>query len=486
MTDHVDLSAFIEAFSGVRIACVGDVMLDRYVSGSVDRISPEAPIPVLDVKHQTAMPGGAGNLARNLIALGASVDFAAAVGDDEAAEELRALLSENSRIKCALITEPGRTTAIKTRFLSGDQQLLRADEESVGPVSGPTRSKILDAVRVALTHCHVMVLSDYGKGVIDNPLAGTIITAARAAGKPVIVDPKGRNYERFRGADIVTPNRKELFDAVGVPIVVGDETLIARKLIDEFELGAVLVTLGKDGMTVVPADGDAVSLPAETREVFDVTGAGDTVVAALAAALGAGATLHEAAALANIAAGIVVGKVGTAVAYASEVSDALRHQDLSRAEAKVLTLEATVDRVEKWRRKGLKVGFTNGCFDLLHPGHISLLSQAKSACDRLVVGLNNDGSISRLKGSGRPVQRESARAAVLASLATVDSVVVFAEDTPLRVIEALRPDVLVKGADWQLDAVVGADLVRGFGGDVLLARLEPGYSTSATIARMDT
>ena len=464
MTDDVNLSAFIEAFAGVRVACVGDAMLDRYVSGTVDRISPEAPIPVLNVKHHSAMPGGAGNLARNLVALGASVDFAAAVGDDEAAEELRALLSGNNRIKCALITETGRKTAIKTRFLAGNQQLLRADDESVSPVSEATHGKIFDAVRDALSKCQVLVISDYGKGVIDNPFTSYIIAASRTAGKSVIVDPKGRDYERFRGAHIVTPNRKELFDAVGMPIAVGDETPIARELIDEFELGAVLVTLGRDGMILVPADGDAVSLPAETREVFDVTGAGDTVVATLAAALGAGAKLHGAAALANIAAGIVVGKVGTAVAYASEVSDALRHQDLSRAEAKVLTLETAIERVDIWRRKGLKVGFTNGCFDLLHPGHISLLSQAKSSCDRLVVGLNSDASISRLKGPERPIQREPARAAVLASLATVDGVVVFAEDTPLQIIEALRPDVLVKGADWQLDKVVGADLVHGYGG----------------------
>jgi len=237
-------------------------------------------------------------------------------------------------------------------------------------------------------------------------------------------------------------------------------------------------------MVLVTSEGDVTRLPAETREVFDVSGAGDTVVATLAAALSVGAELEEAAALANVTAGIVVGKVGTAAAYASEVAHGLRHQDLSKAEAKALVMDAASDRVELWRRQGLKVGFTNGCFDLLHPGHVSLLNQAKAACDRLVVGLNSDASIARLKGPGRPVQSEVARTTVLASLATVDMVVIFGEDTPVRVIEKLRPDVLVKGADYRIDEVVGGDLVQGYGGKVLLARLEAGYSTSATLSRI--
>jgi D-beta-D-heptose 7-phosphate kinase/D-beta-D-heptose 1-phosphate adenosyltransferase len=270
-----------------------------------------------------------------------------------------------------------------------------------------------------------------------------------------------------------------------MPTNTDDEVIVAAQhLIKEHGFGAVIATRSADGMTVVTAKGTAVHLPAEAREVFDVSGAGDTVVAAVAAAVAAGIGLAEAAALANVAAGIVVGKVGTAVAYAADVIGALHHQDLTSAEAKLLTSKQAKDRIQVWRRGGRKIGFTNGCFDLLHPGHLSLLKQAKAACDRLVVGLNSDASVARLKGDGRPVQSEAARAAVLASLETVDAVVIFEDDTPLALIEALRPDVLVKGADYDLAQVVGADVVKGDGGRVLLAKLEPGYSTSATIARL--
>jgi D-beta-D-heptose 7-phosphate kinase/D-beta-D-heptose 1-phosphate adenosyltransferase len=311
-----------------------------------------------------------------------------------------------------------------------------------------------------------------------------LIAAAHAAGKRVIVDPKGNNYRRYRGADVITPNRFELALVNDAPVAEGEEGACASRLIEKYGFGAVLATLGEDGMVLATSQGDVTCLPAEAREVFDVSGAGDTVVATLAAALAVDGELEQAAILANVTAGIVVGKVGTAAAYASEVAHALRHQDLSKAEAKAMVLEAARDRVELWRRQGLKVGFTNGCFDLLHPGHISLLTQAKAACDRLVVGLNSDASVARLKGPGRPIQSEISRTTVLASLATVDMVVTFGEDTPARIIDKLRPDVLVKGADYRIEEVVGADLVQKYGGKVLLARLEAGYSTSATLSRI--
>lgn len=310
---------------------------------------------------------------------------------------------------------------------------------------------------------------------------------ADAAGKPVVVDPKGRDYERYRGADVLTPNRNELSEASGLPVMSAEDAIVAgRRLIERHGVGAVVATLGADGMAYVTSSGDSNHLPAAALEVFDVSGAGDTVVATLAAMLAAGADLPQAVKIANTAAGLVVAKVGTAVTTVDEILEALRHSDVQIAEHKVRTLEAACAQVATWRRKGLSVGFTNGCFDLVHPGHISLLLQARRHCDRLVVGVNSDDSVRRLKGPTRPVQVEAARAVVLASLAMVDLVLIFDEDTPLRLIEALRPDVLVKGADYQIDQVVGADVVQTYGGKVVLAKLEAGFSTTSTIMQMST
>ncbi|MBI4185131.1 MAG: D-glycero-beta-D-manno-heptose-7-phosphate kinase [Proteobacteria bacterium] len=488
MTDHSTLAAHLERLAGGRVLCVGDVMLDRYLSGEVERISPEAPVPVLKVAAEEAMLGGAGNVVRNLSALGAEAVFAAVVGDDAAGREVAALLAGARGIEARLVVEKGRMTGIKTRLIAASQHLLRADRETLAPIAGRTRGALMRAVAEALPGVGVMVLSDYGKGVLGAPLTRALIAAAREAGKRVIVDPKGSDYRRYRGASVITPNRRELAAATGLATGSDEEVAAAsRRLMERIGVDAVLATRGGDGMTLVVGAGRRETvrhLRAEAREVFDVSGAGDTVVATLAAALAAGVPLADAARLANVAAGIVVGKVGTAVAHPDELVHALHARDLLTGEAKVMALAPAVERLATWRRSGLKVGFTNGCFDLLHPGHVSLLAQARAACDRLVVGLNSDASVARLKGRGRPIQGEAARAAVLASLATVDLVVIFAEDTPIRLIEALRPDVLVKGSDYRLDEVVGGDLVRSYGGRVLLAELVAGHSTSATIARM--
>ena len=479
------LVPLVEALGGARVLCLGDLMLDRFVHGEVDRISPEAPIPVLRVTGESAMLGGAGNMVRNLAALGGRVRFIAVVGDDPPAGQISALLDEHEGVEATLIVDGSRQTSVKTRFLAGTQQMMRADRETTAAVETTVAGQILTAATQALPDCAVVVLSDYGKGVLGADVAGAVIAAARSVGKPVVVDPKGADYSRYRGASLLTPNRRELGEAARMPVGSDDEiAAAARALIAECGVDAVLVTQGRDGMTLVTGEGEVTHLEAEARDVFDVSGAGDTVVATLAAALSVGADLPSAAALANVAAGIVVGKVGTAVAYADDVISALHHQELTSTEAKVVALGPALDRIDVWRRGDLKVGFTNGCFDLLHPGHVSLLSQARQACDRLVVGLNNDASTGRLKGPDRPIQTEAARAQVLASLATVDLVVIFPGDTPLDLIEAIRPDVLVKGADYALDAVVGADVVQAYGGRVLLIDLEPGHSTTATIARM--
>lgn len=476
------LSCILEQVTGTRLVCVGDVMLDRFISGDVDRISPEAPVPVLRIAAEETVLGGAGNVARNLAAIGARVDLVALIGDDAAGAEIRRLL-DAAGIGTGLVVVPQWTTTEKVRFVAGSQQLMRADRERAVAPGAADRGALVAAALSRLPGASAVLLSDYAKGALASDVAAAVIERAARHGIPVVVDPKGRSYDRYRGATVVTPNRRELGDAVGRPIARGEEAAAAQELIDGCGIGAVLVTLGRDGMLLVSATGQE-RLAADARDVFDVVGAGDTVAAVLAAALGAGAGLSAAAELANVAAGIVVGKVGTAVATAAEISAALRWRELARDEQKVVSLSVLEDDIRRWRRQSLAIGFTNGCFDLIHPGHISLLRQARAVCDRLVVGLNSDASVRRLKGADRPVQPESARALVLASLANVDRVVVFAEDTPQRLIEAIRPDVLVKGADYRIDQVVGAGFVQSYGGRVVLARLEPGYSTSATIAAL--
>ncbi|MEQ8229168.1 MAG: D-glycero-beta-D-manno-heptose-7-phosphate kinase [Rhodospirillales bacterium] len=484
MTERTDLIPLVEALAHARVFCLGDVMLDTFVYGQVERISPEAPIPVLRVTDEARMLGGAGNVVRNLSALGASTRFLSVIGDDAAGDEIKSLLAKEDGVDGELHTDPGRQTTIKTRFIAGTQQMMRADRESSLPAAD-LQERLAAAAEHAVRDHKAVVLSDYGKGVLSDATLARVIKAAKAADATIIIDPKGDDYSRYAGAGILTPNLKELAAATGRPVATDDDVIsAARGLVEGLGLSAVLVTRSRDGMTLVTADGDVTHLAAEAREVFDVSGAGDTVVATLAACIAAGAPLTRAAALANLAAGIVVAKVGTAVAYAGDLIAELHHQDLSAAEAKVLTLEQAVDRVTGWRRRGFTVGFTNGCFDLLHPGHVSLLRQARGQCDRLVVGLNSDASVKRLKGQDRPVQGEAARAAVLASLTGVDAVVLFAEDTPLQVIEALTPDVLVKGADYRIDEVVGREAVEAAGGRVHLAELEPGHSTTATIARL--
>lgn len=486
MTDRTALAALVESFADARVLIVGDIMLDRFIHGRVERISPEAPIPVLRVEGEHAMLGGAGNVVRNVVSLGGRVRFISLIGDDDAGREVRTLLESHGRVQADLVVEPGRQTSIKTRFVAGTQQMLRADRETTAPPAPAERAAIREAVLEALECCTVLVLSDYGKGLLTPDLIAVVMAAARAAGKPVVVDPKGSDYGRYRGASVLTPNRLELGQATGMPVGNDDEIVAAaRHLIATCGVDAVLATRGQDGMSLIPAAGPVSHLATEAREVFDVSGAGDTVVATLAAALAVGAEMPRAAALSNVAAGIVVGKVGTAAAYAADVVQALHHHDLSDAQHKILGLEPALDRIRLWRRKGLKVGFTNGCFDILHPGHVTLLARAQAACDRLVVGLNTDASVRRLgKGADRPVNGERERALVLASLASVDLVVSFDEDTPFRLIEAIRPDVLVKGSDYKPEDVVGADIVTAAGGQLLLVDLVPGFSTTGIVQRL--
>jgi D-beta-D-heptose 7-phosphate kinase/D-beta-D-heptose 1-phosphate adenosyltransferase len=488
MSDGADLAALLPRLAGARVLVVGDVMLDRFVYGAVERISPEAPIPVLRIEREATMLGGAGNVLRNLAALGAEPAFVAVVGDDPAGREVQRLVAEVAGGAGHLLLDRGRRSTIKERYVAGGQQLLRADRESDGALTPALAEALLAAAEALLPRVAVLVLSDYGKGVLCDAILPRLIEAARSHGLLVVVDPKGRDFARYRGATLVTPNRRELAEASGLPTASDAEVVAAaRRVMAEAGIAAVLATRSEQGMTLVEgaeASGPVHHLPAEAREVYDVSGAGDTVVAALAAALAGGLDRRGAARLANVAAGIVVGKVGTAVASPAELLHALHAQDFALAEDKVLDRAGAVAQAARWRAQGLRVGFTNGCFDLLHPGHVQLLRQARAACDRLVVGLNSDASVQRLKGPSRPVQSELARATVLASLASVDAVTVFAEDTPLELIVALRPDLLVKGADYSAEQVVGAKELASWGGKLLLAELVPGQSTTAMVSKM--
>ncbi|MSO90578.1 MAG: D-glycero-beta-D-manno-heptose-7-phosphate kinase [Acetobacteraceae bacterium] len=477
-----DLTAAVHRLGQAPVLVIGDVMLDRYAYGSVRRISPEAPIPILSVDRDVAVPGGAGNVVRNLTALGAAVAFVAVVGDDQPGSELTGLIGAEPGVEPWLLVESGRTTTVKTRYIANAQQMLRADREQTTPIQPKLAERLLRIARDAMAATSIAVLSDYAKGLLAGDVATRLISAAHQAGRRVIVDPKGTDYARYAGADIITPNRGELALATGMAVESEAELVAAAHVLrDAHGFGALLVTRSEDGMTLL--DGDGVRhFPAQAAEVLDISGAGDTVVATLAAALAVGLTLPVAAQLANIAAGVVVGKIGTAVARKADLLNAISPG--GGALRKVMSREAAVEQAERWRRRGWRVGFTNGCFDLLHPGHVHLLEQARAGCDRLVVGLNSDPSVRRLKSAGRPMQPEAARAAVLASLASVDLVTVFEENTPLELLTALRPDVLIKGADYTIENVVGADLVQRWGGRVMLVELLDGYSTTATVARL--
>ncbi|MDG5495179.1 bifunctional D-glycero-beta-D-manno-heptose-7-phosphate kinase/D-glycero-beta-D-manno-heptose 1-phosphate adenylyltransferase HldE [Niveispirillum sp. BGYR6] len=474
------LADILSSLAGARVAIIGDVMLDRFIYGDIARISPEAPVPVLKYDHAREMLGGAGNVAANARSLGADVVLIGLVGEDAAGATVRRLAGPAAR----LLARADGPTTVKTRMIARQQQMLRLDEEKVGPATAAEAAGLLAALDAALPDSDVILLSDYAKGVLAGDLPQQIIATAKGAGKRVIVDPKGRDFARYRGADLVTPNLNELRLASGADCE--DDTGVvdaARNLLTRHALGALIVTRSEQGMSVVTADA-AVHLPTMAREVFDVSGAGDTVVAMLACALARGASLPDAARLANAAAGIVVGKLGTAQVTPGEVALTLRQQDAGDIDAKIATQDEASAIAAQWRERGLRVGFTNGCFDLLHPGHLSLLRQARAACDRLIVGMNDDASVRRLKGESRPIQHQDARAAVLASLQLVDLVVPFTQDTPLELIQLVRPDVLVKGADYRIDQVVGADFVQGLGGRVLLANLKEGFSTTRTVARI--
>jgi D-beta-D-heptose 7-phosphate kinase / D-beta-D-heptose 1-phosphate adenosyltransferase len=469
------------------VLCVGDLMLDDFVYGEVSRISPEAPAAVLAVTKSELVVGGAGNVARNLAAMGAHCVLVGVVGEDEASRTLMRALAGESLIEPHLVVDPSRPTTRKVRFVSEHHSthLLRADWEMAGAINANTEKAIIDRALAALPGVASVVLSDYAKGVLTRQAIRSVIEEARKLGKPVIVDPKGKDFSVYKGATLITPNRQELAEATRhVLASEADIAAAASELNSAIGSEAVLVTRSEAGMSLVPADGKPIHVAAYPVKVRDVSGAGDTVVAVLAAMLAAKTSFEDAMRAANAAAAVVVGKRGTATVSAAE----LRHRILPAAtlapEEKIIFDWSVLDeRLAEWRRQGVRVGFTNGCFDILHRGHIKLLTQARAACDRLIVGLNGDASVTRLKGKGRPVQEVHARAEVLAALEAVDLVVIFDQDTPLDLIRRVRPKVLAKGGDYQREGVVGHELVEADGGEVILIDLVPGVSTTGIVRK---
>ena len=475
----------LNGFHTAQVLVLGDVMLDRFVYGAVERISPEAPIPIIAVEKSIDMAGGAANVARNIAALGAQSILIGVVGNDAGAKDLHNQLALSPTIRAHLVIDPSRPTSIKTRYVADGQQVMRADRESRHPLPPDVARRLLEEFSAALGEANVVVLSDYAKGVLSDSVIRSVIDAARKSGKPVIIDPKAKDFAKYRGATILTPNRLELQRACGGDCDTDEQVVDgARHILRQGACDVMVVTRGKDGISVIGPGDLAVHLPTVARQVFDVSGAGDTVVAALSLGVASGGEVIDSASIANMAAGIVVGKRGTATVTAGEIIASMPAFAKRGDPQKIYSLDSVLQLVRDWRDEGLKIAFTNGCFDLLHPGHISLLEQARRCADRLVVGLNSDLSIRRLKGPNRPIQGEVARATVLVAIKSVDAVVIFSQDTPLNLIEALEPDVLVKGADYTLDSVVGGDLVTKRGGKVVLAQLLPGHSTTDTVKRV--
>ena len=481
--DHGTVSALLallERFANLQVWVVGDLMLDEYVTGAVERISPEAPVPVVRAHATEHRLGGAANVARQLAAIGARVSLAGVIGADQAGEKLLGLCAGDGIDTRAVLRVAGRQTTRKLRVLGHSQQLLRLDWEDV-EACPPALAGQLVAQLAAGARPDAIVLSDYAKGVLT---AETLAGIARVQGAvPVVVDPKHRDFARYRGATTITPNLRELEAAAGRKLAAEDTAAVAaaaRALLAATGLPSMVVTLGERGMLVVPSAGPAVAVPAIEREVFDVTGAGDTAVAVLTLALAAHGSLAQAAQLANAAAGVSVGHVGAFAVSAAGIRDALA----ARPEGKLLSRQELTARAAAWRTEGKRIVLTNGCFDLLHAGHLALLGHAARLGDVLVLAINSDASVRRLKGPERPLVPQGERAALLAALTYVDAVTIFDEDTPLAVLQAVKPHVLVKGGDYRASEVVGRELVEAAGGRVEIVPLTPEKSTTSLVERI--
>ncbi|MCI4405985.1 MAG: D-glycero-beta-D-manno-heptose-7-phosphate kinase [Sulfuricurvum sp.] len=462
------------------ILVIGDLMIDHYLWGGCERISPEAPVQVVDIARETTVLGGAGNVINNLVALGANVSIAGVIGDDENGQELCTMLDAIGVKSEGLVKQQGRKTSKKSRIIASNQQILRYDKESKDSIDAASETKIIAYVESVMNSCDIVILSDYGKGVITDTVAGGVITAARNAGKKVLVDPKGKDYRKYRGAYLLTPNKKEASEATG--IVISDEASLKEALLnlkETCELECSMITLSEDGIAIY--DNSMRRFPTVAKEVYDVTGAGDTVIASLSFALSSGLGIDEASPFANHAAAVVVGKIGSATVTLNEIEEYESSLHQSTSDMHIKTKEEIYALCDRLKKEGKKLVFTNGCFDILHVGHVKYLQEAKSYGDVLIVGLNSDSSVRELKGPTRPVNSEADRAYILAALESVDFVVLFSEETPHDLIKNIAPDILVKGGDYEGKVVVGAEFAK----ELRLVQFVDGKSTTATIARIN-
>ncbi|MBD1401022.1 bifunctional D-glycero-beta-D-manno-heptose-7-phosphate kinase/D-glycero-beta-D-manno-heptose 1-phosphate adenylyltransferase HldE [Pelovirga terrestris] len=478
------VESFLARLPDLRVLVIGDLMLDEYIWGRTERISPEAPVQVVDVVRGDLRLGGAGNVVNNLLTLGCQVDVISVLGEDEDGISLHRMLEKKKIGTGGIVFEQQRTTSRKTRVLAGNQQMLRIDRESREPIVETTQALLIKRVREMIPSCQVVLVSDYLKGLLTEGFLKEIIAIGIAAEVPVVIDPKGDNYDKYQGATLLTPNRKEAQIASGI-VITDEQSLLraGRLLLTNLQLDALVLTRSEEGMSLFSRDGSEIHLPTEAREVFDVSGAGDTVLALLGLGLGAGLSLADTARIANLAAGIVVGKVGTSTVSSEELID-VAGRLTGDSDAKIKHPDILSVLLKRERQLGRKIVFTNGCFDLLHVGHVKYLQKARNLGDLLILGLNSDASIRRLKGSKRPLISEEERAHLLAALKCIDYVVVFNDDTPLELIHVLRPDILVKGGDYSPDDVVGKELVESYGGRVDIIPFVDGKSTTNIIERI--
>ena len=486
MIDLQELTAALTKFIGTRILVIGDLMLDEYLWGHVERISQEAPVQVVDVIKEECLLGGAGNVIKNLVSLGAKVYISSVVDEKETGKLILNELKKFGVVVEGVFKEPTKISSRKTRVLSFDkhQQILRIDRETNYSISQKNEENILSYVKSNINSCEVVILSDYMKGVLTDNLLKDIINFANASKKPVIIDPKGKDFTKYKNATLITPNKKEAESVLDMRILDEAALRIAgKKLLSKFNTEAILITLGKDGMTLIEKDNLITHIPVEEKEVYDITGAGDTVISVVGLGIASGLALKKAIEIANIAAGIVVGKIGTAAVTIQEIIDYMLQRNIY-FNSKILKQPVLTAIVEEKKKNGSRIVFTNGCFDILHAGHTCFLQKAKMLGDVLIVGLNSDESVRRLKGNNRPIIPMKERAAILSSLSCVDYISVFDEDTPIKLMGAIKPDILVKGNDYKIEEVVGKDIVESYGGRVELIKLVDGISTSSIIDRI--
>ena len=467
----------VKDFRKLHVLVVGDLMLDRYWVGDASRVSPEAPVPIVVVSGQECRPGGAANVALNVVSLGAKCTLLGFTGQDEAGEQLRQSLSA-AGVNCQFIELQDWRTPVKLRVLANSQQMIRLDFEEQPPQIGESErlALLLNRVEKYLKEAQVLILEDYDKGVLQEPQA--LITAANLNGVPVLVDPKAKPLSEYKNSDIVKPNEKEFADFVGVEKTEFPE--VARRICDELDIKNIIITLGGEGMSINDASSSR-HIPARPVDVFDVTGAGDTSAAVMGLGLALGISVHQLSELANLASSLVIGKLGTAPISAPELESGLKLMTIGRG---VVDKHSLINLVKEAKESGQRIVFTNGCFDILHAGHVTYLEEAAKLGDRLIVALNKDESVSRLKGLGRPIVKYESRALVISGLGAVDWVVGFDEDTPERLLEEIKPDVLVKGGDYNEERVVGGDFVRGYGGSVNVLTLVEDLSTSEIVDRI--